>query len=103
MTEHDGFTVERDTDRATATVTLAVEGKFNRVSMPARDELRAMFEDVYGRDMTHEVGPVAVGPDSVGYAVRCTYGDGTKVLCVSAAQLRDGRIARETIVQSWDS
>jgi 2-oxoglutaroyl-CoA hydrolase len=46
VTEHDGFTVEMDTDRATATVTLDVAGKFNRVSMPARDELRATFEEL---------------------------------------------------------
>ena len=46
MTEHDGFRVERDTDRATATITLDVSGKFNRVSMPARDELRAVFEEL---------------------------------------------------------
>jgi 2-oxoglutaroyl-CoA hydrolase len=46
VTEHDGFRVERDTDRATATVTLDVAGKFNRVSMPARDELRATFEEL---------------------------------------------------------
>ncbi len=46
MTEHDGFTIERDVDRATATVTLDVAGKFNRVSMPARDELRAAFEEL---------------------------------------------------------
>jgi 2-oxoglutaroyl-CoA hydrolase len=46
VSEHDGFTVERDPDRATATVTLAVAGKFNRVSMPARDELRATFEEL---------------------------------------------------------
>jgi 2-oxoglutaroyl-CoA hydrolase len=46
VTEHDGFTIERDADRATATVTLDVAGKFNRVSMPARDELRAAFEEL---------------------------------------------------------
>jgi ketosteroid isomerase-like protein len=65
--------------------------------------LRAVFEDVYGRDMTHEVGPVAVGADAVGYTVTCAYPDGKKVLCAGVAQLRDGKIARETGVQAWDS
>jgi 2-oxoglutaroyl-CoA hydrolase len=46
MSEHDGFRVERDADRGVATITLDVPGKLNRVSMPARDELRAVFEDL---------------------------------------------------------
>jgi ketosteroid isomerase-like protein len=65
-------------------------------------QLRELFADVYGRDMVHAVAPVAAGPDSVGYRVRCEYPDGLKVVCISAAELRDGRIARETCVQAWD-
>src|SRR3954451_22310817 len=65
--------------------------------------LREAFEDVYGRDMTHEVGPVVVDGGHLAYAVRCRYGDGTRVLCISAAELRDGRIAHETGVQAWDA
>jgi 2-oxoglutaroyl-CoA hydrolase len=42
---YDGFRVERD-DRRVATITLDVPGKLNRVSMPARDELRAVFEEL---------------------------------------------------------
>jgi SnoaL-like protein len=76
-------------------------------SNPARVEgkaaLRAVLDDVYGRDMTHKLGAVAVGPDAIGYTIRCEYPDGTKVLCAGVAELRDGRIARETGVQAWDS
>ena len=50
MTEHDGFRVERDTERAVATITLDVPGKLNRVSMNARDELRRVFEELDGDD-----------------------------------------------------
>ena len=46
MSEHDGFRVERDDDRAIATITLDVPGKFNRVSMNARAELRSVFEEL---------------------------------------------------------
>ena len=46
MSEHDGFRVERDADRGVATITLDVPGKFNRVSMNARDELRSVFEEL---------------------------------------------------------
>jgi 2-oxoglutaroyl-CoA hydrolase len=46
MSEHDGFRVERDAERGVATITLDVPGKFNRVSMNARDELRSVFEEL---------------------------------------------------------
>jgi 2-oxoglutaroyl-CoA hydrolase len=46
VSEHDGFRVERDAERGVATVTLDVPGKFNRVSMNARDELRTAFEEL---------------------------------------------------------
>ena len=46
MSEHDGFRVERDAVRGVATITLDVAGKLNRVSMNARDELRAVFEEL---------------------------------------------------------
>lgn len=46
MSDHDGFRVELDAERGVATVTLDVPGKFNRVSMNARDELRDVFEEL---------------------------------------------------------
>ena len=46
MSEQDGFRVERDAERGVATITLDVPGKFNRVSMNARDELRSVFEEL---------------------------------------------------------
>jgi 2-oxoglutaroyl-CoA hydrolase len=55
MSDHDGFRVERDADRAVATITLDVPGKFNRVSMNARDELRAVFEDLDHDDVVRFV------------------------------------------------
>ena len=46
MNEYDGFSVERDEGGSVATVTLDVPDKFNRVSMPARDQLRGVFEEL---------------------------------------------------------
>ena len=39
----DGFRVEHDAGRGVATITLDVPGKFNRVSMLARDQLAAVL------------------------------------------------------------
>lgn len=49
MTQYDGFGVDRDASRALATITLDVPEKMNRVSMGAREELAAVFEEL-GRD-----------------------------------------------------
>jgi 2-oxoglutaroyl-CoA hydrolase len=47
MTELDGLRLEHDAD--VATITLDVPEKLNRVSMPARDQLAELFEEL-GRD-----------------------------------------------------
>jgi hypothetical protein len=65
--------------------------------------VEAHLQDLYARDMTHEVDIVAQAPEALGYVVRCTYPDGTRVVCSSLSTLRNGRIAREVIVQAWDS
>ena len=46
MTELDGLRLERDGD--VATITLDVPEKLNRVSMPARDQLAQLFEELGG-------------------------------------------------------
>ena len=71
--------------------------------LEGRDAIRAQLEDVLARDMTHELDIVVVADGAVGYSLRCAYPDGTRVLCVSTAQLRDGKIVREVGVQAWDS
>ena len=49
MTEYDGFRVGRDGARGVATITLDVPGKLNRLPLPARGQLAAVFEEL-GRD-----------------------------------------------------
>ena len=46
MTQLDGLTVSHDGERGVATITLDVPEKLNRVSMPARDQLAALFEEL---------------------------------------------------------
>jgi ketosteroid isomerase-like protein len=86
--------------------TVEIVDALNPPSSPQRHEgreaVRAHLEDILGRDMTHAIDTVAIGDDAVGYSVRCVYPDGTRVVCVATAQLRDGRIVRELGVQAWD-
>ena len=71
--------------------------------LKGRDAIRAHLDDVMGRDMTHEVDIVAIAGDVAGYSLRCTYADGTRVVCAATAQLADGKIVREVGVQAWDA
>jgi ketosteroid isomerase-like protein len=70
--------------------------------LEGREAIRAHVEEVFARDMTHEVDTVVVTGDAAGYSMRCGYPDGTRVLCAATAQLRGGRIIREVGVQAWD-
>jgi 2-oxoglutaroyl-CoA hydrolase len=76
VSEHDGFRVDRDADRRVTTITLDVPGKFNRVSMTARDELRAVFEELERDDSVRFVvlagagGTFTAGGDIPGFLER---------------------------------
>jgi 2-oxoglutaroyl-CoA hydrolase len=47
---YDGFRVERDASASTATITLDVPGKLNRVPLPARAQLATVFEELGADD-----------------------------------------------------
>ena len=76
MTEYDGFRLERDAARGVATITLDVPGKFNRVSMLARDELAALFAELDRDDsvrfvvLTGAGGQFTAGGDIAGFLTR---------------------------------
>jgi 2-oxoglutaroyl-CoA hydrolase len=73
VTDYDGFRVERDSERASATITLDVPDKLNRVSMLARDQLRAVFEELDRDEAVHFVvlagagGAFTSGGDIAGF------------------------------------
>ena len=88
-------------------VTVEIVDAVNPPSRPrrivGREALRAHFDDVFARDMTHELDIVATSPGALGYSLRCTYADGMKVVCGGTSVLRDGLIVREVAVQAWDA
>jgi 2-oxoglutaroyl-CoA hydrolase len=73
VTEYDGFRVELDEARRVGTITLDVPGKFNRVSMLARDQLRGVFEELERDDAVRLVvlagagGSFTAGGDIAGF------------------------------------
>jgi ketosteroid isomerase-like protein len=68
-----------------------------------REAVDAHIAELFARDMTHRVQDVVLGEDALGYSIHCAYPDGTRVVCVATATLRDGRIARQLAAQAWDA
>jgi 2-oxoglutaroyl-CoA hydrolase len=74
VTEYDGFGADRE--GAVATITLDVPGKLNRVSMPARAQLAALFEELDDDDsvrcvvLTGADGAFTAGGDISGFLER---------------------------------
>ncbi|GAB1325928.1 nuclear transport factor 2 family protein [Streptomyces sennicomposti] len=67
-----------------------------------RDEIGAMLEDVYGRDMTHALEHCVVQGDRAAFLESCRYPDGVRVLAESMISLRDGKISEQIMIQAWD-
>lgn len=67
------------------------------------EEIGAYYKDVCGRNIAHQVRDAVITADGLAYTQHCRYPDGLGVVCVAVATLRDGRIARQTAVQVWDS
>ncbi|MEV7289696.1 nuclear transport factor 2 family protein [Streptomyces sp. NPDC093252] len=85
---------------------IRVVDQVSRPSRPkvlrGRDEISAMLDDIYSRDMTHRLDDCVVQGDRAAFTESCEYADGMRVLAESMLTLRDGRIARQTLIQAWD-
>lgn len=86
--------------------TLRVVNRNSQPSRPhelrGRDEIAAMIQDVYSRDMTHKLEECVVQGDHAAYCESCEYPDGTRVLSESMITLRDGKISEQIMIEAWD-
>jgi hypothetical protein len=80
--------------------------KRNPPSQPARLEgkaaIESVFRDVYGREMAHEIRDEVVGEDRISFNEWCEYPDGLKVIASSVFDVRDGKVVRACVNQTWD-
>jgi hypothetical protein len=67
-----------------------------------RDEIGAMLEDIYGREMSHKLEQCVIQEDRAAFSESCEYPDGVRVLAESMVSLRDGKIVDQTMIQAWD-
>lgn len=66
-------------------------------------EISAFLEDVYSREMTHSLQMGVIDGKNLAFVQGCQYGDGTRVIASSTAELGASGIVRQTTVQAWDS
>lgn len=67
-----------------------------------RAAIVTFWDDICSRAITHRVDTTIAEGDHLAFTQACAYPDGTRVFCLSELTLRDGLIARQTIVQAWD-
>lgn len=85
---------------------LRIIDRFNTPSHPKElsgsAAIRAYWDDVCGREMTHHVEASASEGPTLALTESCAYPDGTKVFCAAMMDVADGRIVRQTVIQAWD-
>jgi ketosteroid isomerase-like protein len=67
-----------------------------------KEEISELLRDVCGRAMTHHVEEEVVGENGVAFNEACEYPDGLKVLTATTLELQDGKIVRQTNIETWD-
>ena len=65
-------------------------------------QIEGYLDDVCGRAMTHRLEQTVLADNRLAFTEACEYPDGTRVLCTTMAELKGGKIARQTSVQAWD-
>ncbi|MFC9116500.1 MULTISPECIES: nuclear transport factor 2 family protein [Streptomyces] len=79
-----------------------VSGPSHPKVLHGKDEIAAMLDDVYSRDMAHALEACVVQGDHAAYCESCRYPDGVRVLSESMLTLRDGQITGQVMIQAWD-
>ncbi len=64
--------------------------------------ITVFFDDICSRAMTHHVDNIIADGDRLSFTQACSYPGGTKVFCAAVVDLKDGKIAQQTLVQAWD-
>jgi ketosteroid isomerase-like protein len=67
-----------------------------------RTAIANFWDDICGRAMTHDVAQTVTEGDRLVFTQACAYPDGMKVFCVAMLDLKNGKIAQQTVVQAWD-
>ena len=67
-----------------------------------RAAIAIFWDDICSRAITHSVETTIAEGDRLAFTQACAYPDGAKVFAAATIDLKDGQIARQTVVQAWD-
>jgi ketosteroid isomerase-like protein len=67
-----------------------------------KSAITTFWDDICSRAMTHEVSFSVAEGNQLAFSQACAYPDGAKVFCLAMVDLKDGKIAQQTLVQAWD-
>lgn len=90
------------TDDAAVQVVDANHPPGEPLRLSGRDAVADLWQQMFDRDMTHDLPNVVLTDDGLAYSIACRYASGEQVLAQALCELRDGKIARATYVQAWD-
>jgi ketosteroid isomerase-like protein len=66
------------------------------------EAIRALYDDVCGRALRHEITAMVSGPTAAALSETCRYPDGVQVALAMTMTVRDGKIVHQEGVQAWD-
>lgn len=72
------------------------------VRLEGKTAIEPIFRDVYGREMTHEIRDEVIGEERIFFNEWCEYPDGLSVLASSVFDVREGKVVRACVNQTWD-
>lgn len=68
-----------------------------------RDAIRNFYDDVCSRDLVSTVDQAFTDGEHLAVRISCRYATGERVVASQMSELRDGRIAKDVLVQAWDA
>ena len=72
------------------------------LELRGKQAIAEYLTDICRRDMTHRVVNEVVGENRLAFNESCQYPSGERVLAASTADLQNGKIVRQLMVQAWD-
>jgi hypothetical protein len=72
------------------------------LTLRGRNEVKQLLEDIYSRDLSHEIGDEVVSDRRVSYNEYCRYPDGNRVIAAWTLDAPDGLIRKAVVQQTWD-
>jgi ketosteroid isomerase-like protein len=72
------------------------------LTLQGRQDVERLLQDIYSRELTHEIHDEVVGDRRFSYNEHCRYPDGNRVVASWTIDAPDGVIRKAVVQQTWD-